>query len=99
MRDNWGVRWQLRTGDKAVIALVGGIAVYERFVRDDADLISNRVAHYRKTAPVLVDAIILVTALHLAEKVEPEWDVFHWVMRYFRGLPVTAPSDPQTHSY
>lgn len=75
---------QFRTGDRAVIIGVAAIACYEKLVRDDEDLISNRVAHYRKTAPLLVDTIILITALHLAEKLEPEWDVFHCAVRYFR---------------
>ncbi|KWX66544.1 hypothetical protein [Mycobacterium sp. NAZ190054] len=82
------MRWklQLRTGDKAVIALVGGIAVYEKLVRDDEDLISNRVAAYRAhpVGRVLADAVILATALHLSESVPPELDVFHWAMRYVR---------------
>lgn len=77
-------RLQLRTGDRAILIGIAAIVAYERLVADDDDLISNRIAHYRKRAPLLVDTIILITALHLAEKVEPEWDLYHWAMRYFR---------------
>lgn len=80
------LRVTLRTGDRAIIAGVAAIAVYEKLVRDDADLISNRVACYRGTLAgrVLTDAVILATALHLMETLEPRWDVYHHAMRAFR---------------
>ena len=80
------VRVQLRTGDRVIIAGALGIAAYEKWVRDDADLISNRVATYR-THPVgrlLTDTILLATYLHLTESVSPEWDVYHQAMKIFR---------------
>lgn len=80
------MRVQIRTGDRAVIIGVAAIALYERFVRDEEDLISRRVAAYRKTrvGRVVVDTAILVTALHLSESVSDEWDVFHHAMCWFR---------------
>lgn len=80
------VRVQLRTGDRAIIAGVVAIAAYEKLVCDDADLISNRVACYRAhpVGRIITDAVILATALHLAEAVNPEHDVYHWALRVFR---------------
>lgn len=77
---------RLRTGDWAILVGAAAIAVYEKQVRDDEDLISRRVAAYRTTrhGRVLADFVILATALHLAEAVEPEWDVYCWLMRWVR---------------
>ena len=77
---------RLRTGDKAIIIGALEIWAYEKFVSDDEDLISRRVAAYR-TRPagrLLTDAVILATALHLAEYVVPEWDVYHHAMKWVR---------------
>lgn len=79
-----GVR--LRTGDRAIIVGACAIGLYEKYVRDDEDLISRRVAAYR-TKPLgrlVTDAVILATALHLAEACSPEWDAFHYAMKYIR---------------
>ncbi len=80
------VRVQLRTGDRAIIAGVVAIAAYEKLVCDDADLISNRVACYRgnPVGRVITDAVILATALHLAEAVSPEFDIYHHAMKWVR---------------
>jgi predicted nucleic acid-binding protein len=81
-----GVVIRLRTGDKAIIIGALEIWAYEKFVSDDEDLISRRVAAYR-TRPagrLLTDAVILATALHLAEYVVPEWDVYHHAMKWVR---------------
>ena len=77
---------RLRTGDRAIIVGAIAIGLYEYAVSDDEDLISRRVAAYR-TRPagrLLTDAIILATALHLAEYVVPEWDVYHHAMKWVR---------------
>jgi len=74
---------RLRTGDKAIIIGALEIWAYEKFVSDDEDLISRRVAAYR-TRPagrLLTDAVILTTALHLSETIAPEFDVFHIAMK------------------
>lgn len=70
----------------AILVGAAAIAVYEVRVSDDEDLISRRIAAYRRhpVGRVLADTAILVTALHLAELVEPEWDLFHHLMRLFR---------------
>ena len=89
------VRVQLRTGDRVIIAGALGIAAYEKFVRDDDDLISNRVACYRAlkvkardieipVGRIITDAVLLATYLHLTESVSPEWDVYHQAMKIFR---------------
>lgn len=77
----------LRTGDRAIIAGVLAVGFYEKYVRDDADLISHRVSAYRSTpwGRLITDAIILATALHLAESyTRPEYDVYHHLMRWVR---------------
>lgn len=77
---------RLRTGDRAILIGALAIGLYEKLVRDDEDLISRRVAAYR-TRPagrLLTDAIILATALHLAEACSPEWDVYHHAMKWVR---------------
>lgn len=77
---------RLRTGDKAIIIGALEIWAYEKFVRDDDDLISYRVAAYRKhwLGRLITDAVILATALHLSEQVAEEFDVFHIAMKYLR---------------
>ena len=76
----------MRTGDKAILVGAVAICAYEKLVADDADLISHRVSAYRKhrAGRVITDAIILATALHLAEALSPEWDLYHVAMRYLR---------------
>ncbi len=80
---------RLRTGDKAIIIGALEIWAYEKFVSDDEDLISRRVAAYR-TRPagrLLTDAVILATALHLAEMyTRPELDIYHYLMRGIRRV-------------
>lgn len=84
---------QLRTGDKAILALAGGIVAYEYLVADDADLISQRVAAYRRAAPLLIDTLIIATALHLMDGLPARLDVYQHLMRWFRS-PVPAPPNP-----
>lgn len=81
---------RVRTGDRAIIAGCVAIACYERLVRDDDDLISRRVAAYRRTrlGRLITDAVILATALHLTELCAPEYDVYHHAIGHFR--PRTA---------
>ena len=77
---------KLRTGDRAIILGALAIGIYEKVVADDADLISSRVSAYR-TRPagrLVTDAIILATALHLAESVPSEWDIYHQAMKWLR---------------
>lgn len=76
----------VRTGDWAVLALIGAIAAYERFVRDDADLISCRVAVYRRhpIGRIVTDTVIIATALHLCEALDERVDAYHWMIRYMR---------------
>lgn len=83
---NIDVTVKLRTGDRAIIVGAIAICAYEKCVRDDDDLISRRVAAYR-TRPLgrlITDSVILATALHLAESVPDEWDVYHHAMKYIR---------------
>lgn len=77
---------RLRTGDRAILVGVLAIASYEKWVRDDADLISSRVSAYRthRVGRLVTDAVILATALHLAEQLAPEWDPYHVAVRHFR---------------
>lgn len=83
---NIDVRVSLRTGDKAIIAGALAIAAYEKYVHDDADLISSRVSVYRThvAGRLVTDAVILATALHLAEWIRPDWDLYHVGVRYIR---------------
>jgi hypothetical protein len=76
----------LRTGDKAILAGAIAIAIYERQVRDDADLISSRVSAYRThlIGRLVTDAVILATAMHLSSYVTEEWDIYHYAMKYLR---------------
>ena len=75
---------KLRTGDRAIIVGAVAIAVYERVVRDDADLISNRVAAYKRHHPVLTVAVVWITAAHLLEVLNPAVDPYHQAVKYFR---------------
>lgn len=81
----------MRTGDRAILVGAAAIVFYEKFVSDDEDLISHRVAAYR-TRPagrIITDAIILATALHLADVYSrPELDVYHHLMVWVRRKPV-----------
>jgi hypothetical protein len=79
------IRERLRTGDKAILVGVAVIVAYEKLVRDDADLISSRVAEYKVRHPVLTQVVVLVTALHLIERLPPRWDPYHQAVRYFRS--------------
>lgn len=83
-RDNRSVF--LRTGDKAILIGAAAIVIYERKVADDADLISSRVSAYRQhiIGRLVTDAVILATALHLAEALAPEWDLYHVAMTRLR---------------
>ena len=77
---------RLRTGDRAIIIGAAAIVIYEKAVRDDADLISHRVSAYRKhwLGRLVADAVILTTALHLSETIAPEFDIFHIAMKHLR---------------
>lgn len=86
--DNTGVA--MRTGDRAIIIGAVAIAVYEKAVRDDADLISNRVAAYKHRHPWLTIAVVWVTAAHLLEVLPGCVDPYHRAVTYFRGT-VRAP--------
>lgn len=76
----------LRTGDRAIIVGALAICAYEKLVADDADLISSRVSAYRQhiVGRLVTDAVILATALHLAEWIRPDWDLYHVGVRYIR---------------
>ena len=79
----------LRTGDRAIIVGALAICAYEKLVADDADLISSRVSAYRKhwLGRLVTDAVILATALHLAEMyTRPELDIYHYLMRGIRRV-------------
>lgn len=75
---------KVRTGDKAILVAVVAIGAYEKLVRDDADLISSRVAAYKARRPVLTTAVVLVTAGHLLEYLPAGVDPYHRAVRYFR---------------
>jgi len=75
---------RLRTGDRAIIVGAVAIAVYERVIADDADLISSRVAAYKQHHPVLTLAIVWITAAHLTELLHPSVDPYHQAVKYFR---------------
>lgn len=80
--DNIGV--MLRTGDRAIIVGAVAICVYERKVRDDADLISSRVEAYKQRRPLLTSAVVLITAGHLLGYITPELDPYHRAVVWFR---------------
>lgn len=92
--DNFNVRITVRTGDMAILVGAAAIAVYEVRVTDDEDLISRRIAAYRRhpVGRVLADTVIIATAVHLCEFASPEWDAYHWLMRWFRK-PVDKPPE------
>lgn len=94
VRDNFSVRVTVRTGDVAILVGAAAIAVYEVKVADDEDLISRRISAYRRhpVGRIIADAVIIATAIHLCEYASPEWDAYHWLMRWFR-----KPVDRSTH--
>lgn len=75
---------RLRTGDRAIIVGAVAIAVYERVIADDADLISSRVAAYKQHHPWVTTAVVMVTALHLIEALDERIDPYHQAVKYFR---------------
>lgn len=79
----------VRKGDWAIITGAIAIAVYEKTVVDDADLISNRVAAYRAKplGRLVTDLIIFATALHLSECLPEDRDIYHYMMRWIRRTP------------
>lgn len=95
MRDNIGVRITVRTGDVAILFGAAAIAVYEARVSDDEDLISRRIAAYRRhpVGRIIADTVIIATAIHLCEYASPEWDAYHWLMRWFRPS-ASSPDEP-----
>lgn len=82
---------RLRKGDWAWLALGAGVAVYEKLIEDDADLLSNRAAAYKRSAPLLTYAVVWVTAMHLTEDLDPRWDPYHLLVRYFRRAAAPQP--------
>ena len=86
------VRVRVRTGDKAILIGVIAIGLYEKYVADDADLISSRVAHYKRHHPIVTVAVVLITAGHLIELLPLEVDPYHRAVHYFRRS--TTPPQP-----
>jgi len=41
--------------------------------------LSERMDDYRKARPILTDAVIVLTALHLLRRLPPEVDPIHWL--------------------
>ena len=76
---------QLSTGDKAILVGAAAIVVYEKRVQDHDDLISCRVAAYRRRFPVLTTSVVMVTALHLLDFLPNSVDPYHHLVKYFRG--------------
>ncbi|TRW85565.1 hypothetical protein FK535_09215 [Mycolicibacterium sp. 018/SC-01/001] len=91
------VRLKLCTGDVAILVGVAAIACYEKIVRNDSDLISNRVSAYRKhrAGRVVADVVILATALHLSETLPCDLDPYHWLMRWVRKTSEALDSPPE----
>jgi uncharacterized membrane protein YgdD (TMEM256/DUF423 family) len=75
----------VRKGDIAILIGAAAIALYEKTVADDEDLVSRRVAAYKVTHPVLTYGIVLVTAAHVLELIPSRLDPYHRLVRYFRG--------------
>lgn len=75
----------VRRGDVAILIGAVAIAVYEKTVADDEDLVSYRVAAYKRSHPLLTHAVVLLTAGHLLEFLHPRYDPYHWAMRYVRA--------------
>lgn len=83
--DNKSMRISVRKGDVAILIGAAAIAVYEKRVEDDEDLISCRVASYKATHPVLTYAVVALTALHVLDLLPVEVDPYHQLVRYFRN--------------
>lgn len=77
----------VRKGDWFILAGAAVIVAYEKVIQDDEDLISRRVAVYRRTrlGRLITDAAILTTALHLTEICPPKYDIYHHLMRRIRA--------------
>lgn len=88
---------RVRTGDRAILVGVAAIVAYERCVRDDADLISSRVAAYKARRPVLTTAVVLVTAGHLLEYLPAGVDPYHRLVKWFRSPPTPPQPRHQPH--
>jgi hypothetical protein len=75
---------RLRKGDLAWLAIAGGVFAYEKWVDEDADLLSHRAAAYRQRYPLLTTSVVLLTAFHLLEWLRPEVDPYCIAVRYVR---------------
>lgn len=75
---------KLRTGDRAILIGAAAIIAYEKYVADDEDLISRRVAAYQQKAPWTTTLVVLVTALHLLSVLDTRVDPYHQAVKYFR---------------
>ena len=74
----------MRTGDRAVVAGALAIVAYETLVADDEDLISRRVAGYRRRWPTATTAVVFLTALHLVDWLPTVVDPYHQALKVFR---------------
>lgn len=81
------MRVVVRKGDIAILAGAIAIAVYEKRIEDDEDLISRRVLAYKTSHPVLTCSIVLLTTAHLLNVLPEHLDVYHHLMRVFRSPP------------
>ena len=84
------MRITARKGDWAILAAAAAIAAYEKLVRDDEDLISCRVAAYKRRAPLATYSVVLITAAHLLELLPEGCDPYRWAVRYFRTAATTT---------
>lgn len=67
----------MRPSEKAWIALLGAIAVYE-IVADEDEMLSHAVDRWLITHPVVTWAAIGLTAMHLLNLLPEAVDPWHW---------------------
>lgn len=67
----------LQQSDYAWLTVLGVVVVVEIAGADDDQMLSHAVARYKRAHPVLTTAVVLATAFHLLEWLDPDADPFH----------------------
>lgn len=75
----------LRPSDRAWLALLVGVAVYEVLSRD-GELLSEAADRYRQAHPWLVRGAVIIVAVHLLRAVPDRYDVMRqgWMLTVVR---------------
>ena len=72
----------MRTGDYAVVTLMGGVLVYD-LATEPGETVSEAVDRYLERRPILTTIFVLITAGHLLNRLPVYLDFY---ALFFRGV-------------